>query len=211
MSKTKVGVRNMVYNVMIFVLGVVFGGFILTAVSSNEKIDQPDITTFLQVSSPSSQLQRSLVSNGKLRLTNPRSRNHTLPAKILYENQLSHELILAESNYESTFRNCLGTNCFDEVVDVKSDNKKLTRVGILAPSLSGADTILKMIRLVGLADSDKIEVVLDTHVPAYGYGKNHGWSRIIRVVRRLVPHAQALVLSSTAPPEHHLALLDKQV
>jgi hypothetical protein len=36
-------------------------------------------------------------------------------------------------------------------------------------------------------------VYLDTHVPAYGYGKNHGWSRIIRITRHLLPHSLSLL------------------
>ena len=38
-----------------------------------------------------------------------------------------------------------------------------------------------------------IEILTDTHVPAYGYGKNHGWSRIIRIYRRLLPHSISLL------------------
>lgn len=38
-------------------------------------------------------------------------------------------------------------------------------------------------------------MVIDSHVPAYGYGKNHGWSRIIRIVRPLSEHAISLLSS----------------
>ena len=47
--------------------------------------------------------------------------------------------------------------------------------------------------LTGAKNALNTEVVIDSHVPAYGYGKNHGWSRIIRIVRPLSEHALSLV------------------
>ena len=60
---------------------------------------------------------------------------------------------------------------------------------------SGAEVILKYLKMFGPSE-EKIEVIYDTHVPAYGYGKNHGWTRIIRIAHELVPHALSLVDNS---------------
>lgn len=38
-----------------------------------------------------------------------------------------------------------------------------------------------------------LTLTFDTHVPPYGYGKNHGWSRIIRISRKILPHALSLI------------------
>eukprot|EP01036_Dinobryon_divergens_P027168 gene27168-35893_t len=53
--------------------------------------------------------------------------------------------------------------------------------------------LLKLIETSGAKNALNTEVVIDSHVPAYGYGKNHGWSRIIRIVRPLSEHALSLV------------------
>lgn len=90
-----------------------------------------------------------------------------------------------EKDYVSTLRSCLGANCFDEPIEPI----KLFRVGILAPPSSGTNVILDMLLRAGVKNSSKLEVLGDTHVPPYGYGKNHGWSRIVRLVRRLPQHA----------------------
>ena len=96
--------------------------------------------------------------------------------------------------YESTFRNCLGPNCFDEKVIYKGD-KHVHRIGFLALPNSGADTIYNFVsQFMGKRKLDSgIDLILESNVPAYGYGKNHGWSRIVRVRRRLIPHALSLL------------------
>lgn len=127
----------------------------------------------------------------KNKLMSRKERNETY--SIGGNDGIPSELLLSEANFESTFRSCLGKNCFDE--PVVRESKTITRIGLLAPPMSGAESILAMIRKVGLNDNKDVEVVLNTHVPAYGYGKNHGWSRIIRLARRLVPHTHALVTS----------------
>ena len=110
----------------------------------------------------------------------------------------SEDLKAAEnvvSNFESTLRSCLGPNCFDENV-LLPDGSQVTRVGILAPLNSGGEDILRMLlRQMEKPDAtsrSKIHLVYETHVPAYGYGKNHGWSRIIRLSRKIIPHALSL-------------------
>jgi hypothetical protein len=38
-----------------------------------------------------------------------------------------------------------------------------------------------------------ITLVLSTHVPPYGYGKNHGWTKIVRVYRNILDHTVDLL------------------
>jgi hypothetical protein len=100
----------------------------------------------------------------------------------------------AENDFESTLRSCLGSSCFDEKVNLLDNSgKKIDRIGLLSPSLSGGETLMKILnRAVDPKQMSKINLISETNVPAYGYGKNHGWSRIIRLVRNILPHAMSL-------------------
>jgi len=110
--------------------------------------------------------------------------------------RLAHLLEL-EQTIESTFKSCLSSYCFDEQVNV--DGKKQVRIGFLSPPNSGSDTLLAMLSRAARKDLVATGLVEnDTHVPAYGYGKNHGWTRIIRLVRRVVPHAHATLTAAAA-------------
>ena len=48
------------------------------------------------------------------------------------------------------------------------------------------DSLLELIKAAGeKANLEKGRTLeLNSHVPAYGYGKNHGWSRIVRFVSK---------------------------
>jgi hypothetical protein len=104
----------------------------------------------------------------------------------IYENEL-----LKKTNeiFEGTLRNCLGPKCFD-MVAAGTD-----RIGLLAPPNTGAENIINAIVMAGVPlVTNKYGIISTTNVPAYGYGKNHGWSRIIRLVRRPFPHALNILL-----------------
>ena len=58
------------------------------------------------------------------------------------------------------------------------------------------DPVLIIPNVVGGKNAKDTELTVDSHVPAYGYGKNHGWSRIIRLVRPLSEHAIDLLSQS---------------
>jgi hypothetical protein len=105
----------------------------------------------------------------------------------------------ATSRFETTMRNCLGPDCFDEKVRL-SDGSKIDRVGLLAPLNSGGEDLLVILKKLGKQPNSKakfprapVDLVYETHVPTYGYGKNHGWSRIIRLSRKIMPHAVSLM------------------
>jgi len=113
-----------------------------------------------------------------------------------------------EKHFISTIKNCLGHFCFsDKVVATNT-----SRVGILAPMSSGGAVFAQMMRNTGVSLDKSIEISWDTHVPAYGYGKNHGWSKIIRLVRRVIPHAYSLLVHNWAlNKEENLNLFELQL
>lgn len=106
---------------------------------------------------------------------------------------LSSDYSAEEKNFLTTFRSCLRKNCFDDPVKLKNQNEQKLRIGLLTPDLSGSKPLLDMFETMGLLSKSDLDIVADTNVPAYGYGKNHGWSKIIRIVRDVVPHAYTLL------------------
>jgi hypothetical protein len=108
--------------------------------------------------------------------------------------ELEQDMKSVSKMFEATVRSCLGPKCFDMPA------KGVERVGLLAPPGSGADFLHNILRRVhSNIPSDKFEVISESHVPAYGYGKNHGWSRIIRLVRSPIPQAIHLLANSPSP------------
>lgn len=90
------------------------------------------------------------------------------------------------------YRSCLGVRCFNQ--PVTQNGQDLIRVGFLYFPNSGAELLFELLNPFFINGKNaQIEVVPDTHVPAYGYGKNHGWSSIVRVARRPIHHAYSLV------------------
>jgi hypothetical protein len=47
---------------------------------------------------------------------------------------------------------------------------------------------------------DGIVLVLSTHVPPYGYGRNHGWSKIVRLYTDVVDHTLAILTNDGTDP-----------
>lgn len=89
----------------------------------------------------------------------------------------------AESRFKSTYRSCLTAKCFNE----KSRVDGSYRIGLLEVPFGGGKNIMKVLQQVNLGPLSSL--VYSTNVPPYGYGKNHGWSRIIRIARPIIPHA----------------------
>lgn len=70
------------------------------------------------------------------------------------------------------------------------------RIGILAPPGAIPDAIFELIQNIthnmfpeGSKGRDFFQIIRSTHVPPYGYGKNHGWTKIIRLVTDPLPLA----------------------
>lgn len=98
-------------------------------------------------------------------------------------------LTKAVKAFEASIKSCLGAQCFDE----KSTQHPISRIGFLSPDTHGVDKLLDLVLLAGkkakLIDDGKRSAEVSTNVPAYGYGKNHGWSRIVRIVSKVPEHA----------------------
>lgn len=101
---------------------------------------------------------------------------------------------IVEQAFASTLRSCLSSKCYDKPMGRSGD---LVRVGVLGLPGTGATLVPDF-----SISSSKIplshHIVHDNHVPAYGYGKNHGWSRIIRFARDIFDHAYFLVKNTNS-------------
>ena len=42
-----------------------------------------------------------------------------------------------------------------------------------------------------------VDLLLSTHVPPYGYGRNHGWTKIVRLYRDVADHAYSVLAPAT--------------
>jgi hypothetical protein len=94
-----------------------------------------------------------------------------------------------ESMFIDTLRSCLPnegeTNCNTFVPGDGTSE----RIGILAPPGSTTKALLKLVSFLAKdgrkGDEGKVtqlEVISTTHSAPYGYGKTHGWTRLIRIV-----------------------------
>ena len=105
----------------------------------------------------------------------------------------SYERIMTA--YENILRSCLGDYCFN----ARPEKSSRERIGVLGPPGTAADIISDILVKLALVEHPKVnsvEIVHSTNVPPYGYGKNHGWSRMIRVSRRVLPHAYSVLLAA---------------
>jgi|MDTE01.1.fsa_nt_gb hypothetical protein len=112
-------------------------------------------------------------------------------------------------SFEASIKSCLGSGCFDE----RSVKDAATmRIGLLSPDMHGIDSLLDLIKAAGKkANLEKGRTLeLNTHVPAYGYGKNHGWGRIVRFVTKIPEHSYALLAKQTTPTKDKYARQVKQ-
>lgn len=115
--------------------------------------------------------------------------------KVKEKNAKESELWLENMEFDSTIRSCLSSDCFDDPVKM-DDGVKRTRIGLLSPDSRGMHIFSQMLhQAINKNVNDTYNFEHDTHVPPYGYGKNHGWSKIIRLVSRLAPHAQDLLMT----------------
>lgn len=109
--------------------------------------------------------------------------------------ELSSTSSFIEEQYESTLRSCLGPKCFNHMYKDEASHKDINRIGFLSFPGSGGDAIFTLISsmLSKHSDNGMIHLINDTHVPAYGYGRNHGWSSIIRFARRPIHNSYYLL------------------
>jgi hypothetical protein len=124
---------------------------------------------------------------------------------------ISNKISVLESLFESTIRNCLGKKCYD----ITPPSVSYDRVGILGTPGSGIESLEQVLSsLISVGDNNP-HLIFASNVPAYGYGKNHGWSRIIRIVRSPIQQSQDLLkynrATTTMTPEYQSQLFGTQV
>lgn len=101
------------------------------------------------------------------------------------------------SQFESTIKSCLGRYCMDEVFS--DGDGEVRRYGLLAPVITPEIHYIRQV--LNRLKAKGYELELTRHVPPYGYGRNHGWSRIVRFVDsvpRSAFHQLLLVTNSTS-------------
>jgi hypothetical protein len=87
---------------------------------------------------------------------------------------------------EATFKSCLDPTCL-QATSKQEDGKELQRIGLLAPDpFLNLQPLLVKLQDFPSKDGPKV-FAFSSHVPPYGYGKNHGWTKIIRLVES-IPH-----------------------
>lgn len=128
-------------------------------------------------------------------------------------NNLAHRALGVSSAYkkfEMTIKSCLGSHCMNEQFDSKENGQKIIRIGVLMPHKNDYSGMLDAIlSLEGKLNKDHT-LTFSTHVPPYGYGRNHGWSKIIRVVDNLFDDSYRLLVPFNSS-EHFEDYYDLQV
>lgn len=124
--------------------------------------------------------------------------------------QLEHKYETTMTLYEKILRSCLGDYCFN----ARPDKSSRDRIGVLGPPGTGAELITSILENLAKIEHPKVEsveIVHSTNVPAYGYGKNHGWNRMIRVSRRILPQAYSLLIGKSEESPIDEKIFDAQV
>lgn len=93
------------------------------------------------------------------------------------------DVLLVRKEFEATLKSCLGSYCMMELFT----NLKIERIGFLSPDYGH---ILFLSNIAKKWDSDDQQMIVPSQsVPAYGYGRNHGWTKIVRFTDNLVLQA----------------------
>ncbi len=131
-------------------------------------------------------LYASTPYNLRTHVTNISEVPNRLTLKNKFDNSQFSRLRKAKENFERTIRSCLGSYCMDERFPDPNnlEGDKIQRIGILSPdNRFDWQKFADSVQLLDVKrNSAKPRVIASTHVPAYGYGRNHGWSKIVRIV-----------------------------
>lgn len=97
----------------------------------------------------------------------------------------------SEETFRSTLRSCSGDACFTATPAGAGVD---ARIALLAPPSDVSAALWKWYeRLLSSSKKPKIEWVKTGHAPPYGYGKNHGYTRIVRLALPLLSSVEASV------------------
>ena len=96
-----------------------------------------------------------------------------------------------EAAFEQTLRSCLGAACYTAT---PKGSRADSRIALLAPPSQAADAFFAWYVALakrGGVTARKVEWVQTSHAPPYGYGKNHGYTRIVRLALPLLSSVAA--------------------
>ena len=96
-----------------------------------------------------------------------------------------------EAAFEQTLRSCLGAACYTAT---PKGSRADSRIALLAPPSQAADAFFAWYVALakrGGVTARKVEWVQTSHAPPYGYGKNHGYTRIVRLALPLLASVAA--------------------
>ena len=92
-----------------------------------------------------------------------------------------------EEVFTSTLKQCLPVDQGEKCKIFVPESTE--RIGIITPPGTIATSLLKLINTVVSkgkkaegSKTQKLEIIPTTHIPPYGYGKSHGYTRLIRIV-----------------------------
>jgi hypothetical protein len=92
-----------------------------------------------------------------------------------------------EEMFTSTLKQCLPAETDEKCKTFVPESTE--RIGVITPPGTVAISLLKLINTVvanGKKEDgsgvQKIEIIPTSHIPPYGYGKTHGYTRLIRIV-----------------------------
>lgn len=110
----------------------------------------------------------------------------------------------SRETFEATIKSCLGGYCKTEIFE--EEGKKINRIGILLPDNTITwDGLIASIQKLDPNEAS-IKIIQSTHVPPYGYGRNHGWTKIVRIVDRLPNQAYRFIVNSTSLSQQYDSL-----
>ncbi len=93
---------------------------------------------------------------------------------------------------EATYKSCLDSNCLQATIK-QADGQELQRIGLLvADPYFNHKPLVNKLQEFPNKDIPK-NFAFSSHVPPYGYGKNHGWTKIIRLVENIPYQAYRLL------------------
>ncbi len=126
-------------------------------------------------------LRKSLDANAVDKVSSAANLVNSLPAQSAIVNAL-----------EATYKSCLDSNCLQATVK-QADGQELQRIGLLIPDPYFYHQLL-VNKLQEFPNKDiPKNFAFSSHVPPYGYGKNHGWTKIIRLVENIPYQAYRLL------------------
>mmetsp|Transcript_16449 Transcript_16449/g.62509 ORF Transcript_16449/g.62509 Transcript_16449/m.62509 type:complete len:327 (-) Transcript_16449:1329-2309(-) len=82
-----------------------------------------------------------------------------------------------EADFLNTLRSCIGHKCLAGVPEGASKD----RLALLTPPGRLSSSVGDALRQILMANGVDAEIISTTHAPPYGYGKSHGYTRILRL------------------------------